>query len=143
MARRKGRKAGNSARTPRKGGAGKSRKGAAAKTKGRISKIARKAAPVSPERRRPRKSFLRRVPAAASRLVQRLKPTLAGNPYACGLDRDPANYQPLTPLTFLERAASVFPDRTAIVHGTQRFSYAQFYARARQLASALAQRGIG
>ncbi|MBY6055443.1 acyl-CoA synthetase [Leisingera daeponensis] len=64
------------------------------------------------------------------------------NPYNTGLDRTPANYQPLTPLTFLERAASVFPDRTAIVHGSLRRSYAEFYARSRRLASALAKNGI-
>ena len=65
------------------------------------------------------------------------------NPYNTGLDRNPANHQPLSPLTFLERAASVFPDHTAIVHGTLRRNYAEFYARSRQLASALAQLGIG
>jgi fatty-acyl-CoA synthase len=65
------------------------------------------------------------------------------NPYDTGLDRNPANYQPLTPLTFLERAASVFPDHTAIVHGVLRRSYADFYRRSRQLASALTQAGIG
>ncbi|MBY6066584.1 acyl-CoA synthetase [Leisingera aquaemixtae] len=64
------------------------------------------------------------------------------NPYNTGLDRTPANYQPLTPLTFLERAASVFPDRTAIVHGALRRSYAEFYSRSRRLASALAKNGI-
>src|SRR6056297_3251492 len=65
------------------------------------------------------------------------------NSYNTGLDRTPANYQPLTPLTFLERAASVFPDHIAIVHGPLQRSYAAFYARSRQLASVLAQRGIG
>jgi fatty-acyl-CoA synthase len=65
------------------------------------------------------------------------------NPYDTGLDRNPANFQPMTPLTFLERAASVFPDHTAIVHGSLRRSYAEFYARSRQFASALAQAGIG
>jgi fatty-acyl-CoA synthase len=63
-------------------------------------------------------------------------------PYDIDLDRNPANFQPLTPLTFLERAAAVFSDHTAIVHGPLRRSYAEFYARARQLASALAKRGI-
>src|SRR5262249_13796583 len=62
--------------------------------------------------------------------------------YDIDLDRNPANFQPLTPLSFLERAASVFPDRTAIIHGKLRRSYADFYARARRLASALARRGI-
>ena len=64
------------------------------------------------------------------------------NPYNVGLDRNPANHQPLTPLTFLERAASVFPDHTAIIHGALRRNYAAFYARTRQLASALAETGI-
>lgn len=68
---------------------------------------------------------------------------MSSNPYNTDLDRNPANHQPLTPLTFLERAATVFPDHTAIIHGPLRRSYADFYARARQLASALAQRGIG
>src|SRR5688572_21171825 len=67
---------------------------------------------------------------------------MAKTPYDTDLDRNPANFQPLTPLTLLERAASVFPDQTAIVHGPLRRSYAAFYARARRLASALAKRGI-
>ena len=51
-------------------------------------------------------------------------------PYDTDLDRNPANFQPLTPLTFLERAAAVFSDHTAIIHGPLRRSYAEFYARA-------------
>ncbi|MGM0614084.1 MAG: acyl-CoA synthetase [Pseudomonadota bacterium] len=62
------------------------------------------------------------------------------NPYNQGLDRNPANFQPLTPLQFLERAASVFPEHIAIVHGRLRRNYADFYARSRQLASALTER---
>ena len=62
--------------------------------------------------------------------------------YDLDLDRNPANYQPLTPLGFLERAAAVFPDRTAIIHGPLRRTYADFYARSRRLASALAKAGI-
>lgn len=68
---------------------------------------------------------------------------MRANPYNTDLDQTPANHQPLTPLTFLERAASVFPDHTAIIHGPLRRSYAAFYARSRQLASALAAKGIG
>src|SRR5258708_3521915 len=63
-------------------------------------------------------------------------------PYDIDLDRNPANFQPLTPLSFLERSAAVFPDHTAIIHGALRRSYAEFYARTRRLASALAKRGI-
>jgi fatty-acyl-CoA synthase len=59
------------------------------------------------------------------------------------LDRNPANFQPLTPLTLLERAASVFPEEIAIIHGPLRRNYSDFYARARKLASALSRRGIG
>jgi fatty-acyl-CoA synthase len=65
------------------------------------------------------------------------------NPYSENLDRNAANYQPLTPLNFLERAAAVFPNHVAIIHGSQRTTYADFYARARRLASALAAKGIG
>src|SRR6056300_1128983 len=65
------------------------------------------------------------------------------DPYNTELPRNPANFQPLTPLTFLERAASVFNDHTAIIHGALQRSYADFYARARQLASALTQHNVG
>ena len=68
---------------------------------------------------------------------------MASDPYSRNLDKRPANFQPLSPLPFLERAAAVYPERIAIVHGPQRFTYAEFYARARRLASALAARGIG
>ena len=65
------------------------------------------------------------------------------NIYNQQLGQNPANYQPLTPLTLLERAAATFPDHTAIIHGTIRRSYAQFYERAKKLASALSDKGIG
>ncbi len=60
-----------------------------------------------------------------------------------GLDRNSANFQPLTPLRFLVRAAAAFPDRPAVIHGARAFTYAEFYARTRRLASALSRRGIG
>ncbi len=63
--------------------------------------------------------------------------------YDRDLDKNPANYQALTPITFLERAAATFPDHTAIVHGPMRTSYGEFWRRSLQLASALARRGIG
>lgn len=65
------------------------------------------------------------------------------NPYQTDLDRNPANYEPLTPLTFLPRSAEVYPDKTAIIHGDLRYTYREFYARACRLASALKARGIG
>jgi fatty-acyl-CoA synthase len=65
------------------------------------------------------------------------------SPYERDLGKCAANYTPLSPLSFLARAAAVFPDRTAIVHGTSRTSYRDFHARACKLASALSRRGIG
>src|SRR5215467_13062140 len=67
---------------------------------------------------------------------------MAQSPYDIDLDRNPANFQPLTPLLFLRRCAEVFPDRTAVIHGAKKSSYGEFYARARRLGSALAKRGI-
>jgi fatty-acyl-CoA synthase len=62
--------------------------------------------------------------------------------YEKDLDRTPANFAPLTPLSFIERAAKVYPDRLAVVHGDHRATWAQTYSRCRQLASALSRRGI-
>jgi len=63
--------------------------------------------------------------------------------YDLDLPKNPANYRPLTPLTFLERAADVYPDYIAIIHGALRRAYRDFHARSKKLASALAKRGIG
>ena len=68
---------------------------------------------------------------------------MSRSPYDIDLDRTAANFQPLSPLPFLQRAAAVFPERIAIVHGAVARTYRDFYARSRQLASALAQLGIG
>ncbi|MBN8926371.1 MAG: acyl-CoA synthetase [Rhodospirillales bacterium 69-11] len=68
----------------------------------------------------------------------------SGNPaYLDGLDKNQANHAALTPLTFLERAAYVYPQKLSVVHGAQRFTWKQTYDRCRRLASALARRGIG
>ncbi|MRG72856.1 AMP-binding protein [Alphaproteobacteria bacterium HT1-32] len=64
------------------------------------------------------------------------------SPYAIGLDKTEANYTPLSPLSFIERTASVYPDHIAIIHGDIRRSWSETYRRCRQLASALAGRGI-
>lgn len=69
--------------------------------------------------------------------------TTQNNSYTLGLNKTPANYVPLSPLTFLERAATVYPKHTAVVHGKIRFSWAETYERSRRLASALTRRGIG
>jgi len=65
------------------------------------------------------------------------------NPYAQDLDQNRANHVPLTPLSFIERSARVFPDRPSVVHGATRYTWSETYARCRRLASALARRGIG
>jgi len=62
--------------------------------------------------------------------------------YERGLTRHAANYQPQTPLTFLEWAASVYAGKTAVIHGEATYTYAELYARCRRLASALKGRGI-
>jgi fatty-acyl-CoA synthase len=63
--------------------------------------------------------------------------------FATGLGRTDANFVPLSPLGFLARSASIYPERTAIVHGGRRINYREFFARSRRLAAALAARGIG
>ena len=70
---------------------------------------------------------------------------MTGKPsaYETDLDRVAANYEALTPLTFLRRCALAFPNKTAVIHGDRRISYGDFYARARRLASALQKRGVG
>jgi fatty-acyl-CoA synthase len=65
------------------------------------------------------------------------------SPYTVGLDRNAANFTPLSPLSFIERTASVYPQRTSVIHGARRYTWAETYARCRRLASALAARGIG
>ena len=67
----------------------------------------------------------------------------ASNPFENGLDRNAANFVPLTPLSFLERTASVYPDRIAVIHGEVRRNWAETQARCHRLAGALARRGIG
>ncbi|MCW8885922.1 MAG: AMP-binding protein, partial [Motiliproteus sp.] len=70
-------------------------------------------------------------------------PQSNSNPYEQYMDQNAANYEPLSPLTFIERAAFVYPNRTAVVHGDVRRNWADTYRRCRQLASALKKRGLG
>jgi 3-(methylthio)propionyl---CoA ligase len=65
------------------------------------------------------------------------------NAYETDLDKNAANYVPLSPLSFLARSAAIYPDRLAVIHGPERHSWREVYARCRRLASALRQRGIG
>ncbi len=63
--------------------------------------------------------------------------------YNQSLPRNSANHTPLSPLSFLARSAQVYPERLSVVHGPTRYTWAQTYQRCRQLASALARRGVG
>jgi fatty-acyl-CoA synthase len=63
--------------------------------------------------------------------------------YDRDLDKGGANYVPLSPVSFLMRAATVFPNRTAVIHGSLRYTYAEFLERVRRFASILKARGIG
>ena len=63
--------------------------------------------------------------------------------YEEGLSANNANYTPLTPVDFLERAAETWPNKTAIIHGTTRRTYKEFLERSKKIASAINKRKIG
>src|SRR5262245_42553404 len=65
-----------------------------------------------------------------------------GGPYEVGLERNAANYTPLSPLSFLARTVHTYPARTAVIHGEWRLTWAEVGARCRRLASALKARGV-
>ena len=67
----------------------------------------------------------------------------ASHPFETGLERGPANHVPLTPVSFLARAAAALGDKVAVIDGARSLTYAALHARCRRLASALARRGIG
>src|SRR5580693_3246884 len=63
--------------------------------------------------------------------------------YDIGLDKTPANYVALTPLSFIARSAAVYPDHVSTVYEGRAFTWAETYARCRRFASYLARQGIG
>lgn len=67
----------------------------------------------------------------------------AGNPYATGLDKNAANFVPLSPVGFLLRSAEIYPQRTAVIHGERCYTWRETLERCRRLASALAEHGVG
>lgn len=135
----------------------------AAKAKKPVRRVAKKAAPkkASPPKKAPAPKKLAPKPIARPGLrrsvksrtsVTRLasprpvshKTALAAhNIYERDLDKTPANFAALTPLQFIERTASVYPDHVALIHGERRQTWAETYARCRRLASALVKVGIG
>ncbi len=99
----------------------------ASKLKGR--RTAAKRSDVAPQRKPVAKAGARLNAGGNANPWASLKPTIANN-------------TALTPISFLPRAAEIHPERIAVIHGKRRYSYAEFYARARRLASALAKRGV-
>jgi fatty-acyl-CoA synthase len=67
----------------------------------------------------------------------------SASPYDIGLDKNAANYVPLSPISFLLRSAAVYPNRLAVAYGERRYSWRETLERCRRLASALAARGVG
>ena len=55
--------------------------------------------------------------------------------YEHGLDKNPANFSPITPLSFIERTAKIYPNKTAVIHGSLTRTWSETYSRCRQLAS--------
>jgi fatty-acyl-CoA synthase len=135
----------------------------AAKAKKPVGRVARKVAPkktatpkkattrkiaapkplARPGERRPVKSRTSVTRLAPPRPVSHKTALAAHNIYERDLDRTPANFAALTPLQFIERTASVYPDHVALIHGERRQNWAETYARCRRLASALVKVGIG
>jgi fatty-acyl-CoA synthase len=68
---------------------------------------------------------------------------MGGNPYETGLDKNPANYVPLSPIGFLRRSAAIYPRRISVIHGDRRHTWRESLERCRRLASALAAHGVG
>jgi fatty-acyl-CoA synthase len=107
----------------------------------------RKAARAAARRSKPRPAAPRR---AAGKAVGRARAPAARRRPTPGarasiwsaLKPNPANFAPLTPISFLPRSAELHPDRVAVIHGDTRFTYAEFLARVRRLASALARHGV-
>ncbi len=120
-----------------------------AKTAAKSRKPAKKAPAKTAKRklaaakaRKPAKPVKKAASAMAAKTPAKVSAPKGVNPYAIGLEKNAANHQPLTPISFLERAARVHPNHPAIIHGERTISYAEFFVRARRLASALSKKGI-
>lgn len=66
----------------------------------------------------------------------------SNNPYLSGLDRNAANYVPLSPLSYIKRTAFIYPQRISVIQGDRQFTWKETYSRCRQLAAALKSRGV-
>jgi fatty-acyl-CoA synthase len=104
-----------------------------------------KAAPARKAALAPKRKAVAAVKAKPAKRVAKAAPVKtapAASPYLRDLDKNPANYTALTPIHFLERSARTFPETIAVRHGDRAYSYREFYARTRRLASALVRQGI-
>ena len=63
--------------------------------------------------------------------------------YNTNLDKNHANFTPLSPLSFLQRSAEVYPNRLSIIHGSKKYTWSDTFKRSKQLASALTKKGVG
>src|SRR4029450_9274292 len=72
-----------------------------------------------------------------------IRMTQSRNPFEIELDKNDANYVPLSPLSFLRRTASIYPNRLSVIHGDIRRTWAETHERCIRLASALSKRGVG
>jgi len=140
MAKKKGKGSGKAS--------GKGKRPASRKTvkaKKPVRKAARPAAKPAAPKPTARVPLRRRIPGArrALHVGSHGAPALSASIYDRDLDKTPANYATLTPLQFLERTASVYPEKVALVHGPRRQSWAETFTRCRKLASALEKAGIG
>src|SRR4051812_15249691 len=128
MAKKKSSKGSGKGKRPTKRVVAKAKKVATAKKPGRkAARPAAKPAAPKPIARAPRR---RRIPGA--RPAPHKAPSLGANIYERDLDKTPANFAMLTPLQFLERTASVYPDKPALVHGPRRQSWSETYTRCRR-----------
>jgi fatty-acyl-CoA synthase len=132
-----------------KGKSGRPRKTASKKPASRRATATKAKKPVAPKPvirpalRRPVKSRPSVARMPSPRPAPHKAPSLSASIYERDLDKNAANYAPLTPMQFIERSASVYPDRLALVHGPRRQTWAATYQRCRRLASALEKVGIG
>ena len=150
MAKGKSKKVSGKAKRPAKRKAAKARKPAMKKTPAKKAParkkptLAKRPTPVvRPALRRSVKSRVSVARMPGARPVSHKVARAAHSIYERDLDKTAANYAALTPMQFLERTASVYPDHVALVHGARRQSWSETYTRCRRLASALEKVGIG
>ncbi|MGE0734302.1 MAG: acyl-CoA synthetase [Alphaproteobacteria bacterium] len=113
-----------------------------ASKKGRKPAKAKRRASIKPKALQGKRIAVKAKPARSKTAGQRPAAS-AVSIFDRDLPKNPANYAAMTPTTFLARTVEVYPNRIAVIHGDRKYTYAEFYARCRRLASALRKHGIG